>query len=133
MTKASSATATGMPSAPSMTSVVFAGSVGTVIEWYDFLIYGTAAALVFNKQFFPTTDPMVGTLAAFGSYAVGFFARPLGGALFGHFGDRVGRKSMLMLTMIIMGLGTFLIGCLPTYETIGVWAPILLIALRLVQ
>jgi MHS family shikimate/dehydroshikimate transporter-like MFS transporter len=116
-----------------MKSVVFASSIGTVIEWYDFLIYGTAAALVFNKQFFPSTDPIVGTLAAFGSYAVGFFARPLGGALFGHFGDRVGRKSMLMLTMIIMGLGTFLIGCLPNYETIGVWAPILLIALRLVQ
>jgi MHS family shikimate/dehydroshikimate transporter-like MFS transporter len=133
MSIANTAAETGTPAAPSMKSVVFASSFGTIIEWYDFLIYGTAAALVFNKQFFPTTDPLVGTLAAFGSYAVGFFARPLGGALFGHFGDRVGRKSMLMLTMIIMGLGTFLIGCLPNYESIGVWAPILLIALRLIQ
>ncbi|MCS6766097.1 MAG: MHS family MFS transporter [Candidatus Protistobacter heckmanni] len=115
---------------PTMRSVVFASAIGTIIEWYDFLIYGTAAALVFNKLFFPNVDPFVGTLAAFGSYAVGFLARPLGGALFGHFGDRVGRKSMLML---IMGLGTALIGCLPTYETVGVWAPIMLITLRLVQ
>src|SRR5580658_8899044 len=106
-------TAANMP--PKMKSVVFASSIGTVIEWYDFLIYGTAAALVFNKQFFPNADPAVGTLAALGSFAVGFFARPLGGALFGHFGDRLGRKSMLMLTMVTMGLGTFLIGCLPNY------------------
>jgi MHS family shikimate/dehydroshikimate transporter-like MFS transporter len=116
-----------------MRTVVFASSIGTVIEWYDFLIYGTAAALAFNKLFFPSIDPLLGTLAAFGSYAVGFLARPLGGALFGHFGDRLGRKSMLMITMLIMGLGTFLIGCLPTYSSIGVWAPILLIALRLIQ
>jgi MHS family shikimate/dehydroshikimate transporter-like MFS transporter len=116
-----------------MKSVVLASSIGTIIEWYDFLIYGLAAALVFNKQFFPTVDPVVGTLAAFGASAVGFFARPLGGALFGHFGDRIGRKSVLMLTMLTMGLGTFLIGCLPNYDSIGVLAPILLVALRLVQ
>jgi len=114
-------------------SVVFASSIGTVIEWYDFLIYGTAAALVFGKQFFPNADPAVGTLAALGTYAVGFFARPLGGALFGHFGDRLGRKSMLMLTMVTMGLGTFLIGCLPNYASIGVLAPVLLVLLRLIQ
>jgi MHS family shikimate/dehydroshikimate transporter-like MFS transporter len=116
-----------------MRSVVFASSIGTVVEWYDFLIYGTAAALVFNKLFFPSVDPILGTLAAFGSYAVGFLARPLGGALFGHFGDRLGRKSMLMLTLLVMGTGTFLIGCLPTYATAGIWAPISLTVLRLVQ
>jgi MHS family shikimate/dehydroshikimate transporter-like MFS transporter len=97
-----------------MRSIVFASSVGTIIEWYDFLIYATAAALVFNKAFFPTIDPLAGTLAALGTYAVGFLARPLGGALFGHFGDRLGRKSMLVLTMFIMGLSTFCIGLLPT-------------------
>src|SRR3984893_11978414 len=113
--------------------VVFASVFGTIIEWYDFLIYGTAAALVFNKLFFPSFDPLVGTLAAFGAYAVGFVARPLGGAIFGHFGDRLGRKAMLTLTMLIMGAGTFLIGCLPTYDVIGVWAPVLLVGLRLLQ
>src|ERR1700761_8458490 len=91
-------------------SIVFASSIGTIIEWYDFLIYATAAALVFNKAFFPTFDPLAGTLAALGSYAVGFLARPLGGALFGHFGDRLGRQSMLVLTLFIMGLRTFCIG-----------------------
>ena len=117
----------------SMRSVVMAGSIGTIIEWYDFLIYATSAALVFNKLFFPTIDPLVGTLAALGSYAVGFFARPFGGALFGHFGDRIGRKSMLMATLLIMGMATFFIGLLPTYASIGIWAPILLVALRIVQ
>jgi len=116
-----------------MNAVVFASCLGTVIEWYDFLIYATAAALVFNQAFFPTFDPLAGTLAALGSYAVGFLARPLGGALFGHFGDRLGRKSMLVLTLFIMGLSTFLIGLLPTYQSVGVLAPILLIALRVVQ
>ena len=111
-------------------SIVFASCFGTIIEWYDFLIYATAATLVFNKAFFPTFDPLAGTLAALGSYAVGFLARPLGGALFGHFGDRLGRKSMLVLTLFIMGLSTFCIGLLPTYASIGVFAPILLILLR---
>ncbi len=119
--------------AHSMRSVVMAGSIGTIIEWYDFLIYATSAALVFNKLFFPAVDPLVGTLAALGSYAVGFFARPLGGALFGHFGDRVGRKSMLMATLLLMGMATFAIGLLPTYAHIGIWAPILLVSLRIVQ
>jgi MHS family shikimate/dehydroshikimate transporter-like MFS transporter len=116
-----------------LNSIVFASCFGTIIEWYDFLIYATAAALVFNKAFFPTFDPLAGTLAALGSYAVGFLARPLGGALFGHFGDRLGRKSMLVLTLFIMGLSTFCIGLLPTYASIGVFAPILLIALRIIQ
>jgi MHS family shikimate/dehydroshikimate transporter-like MFS transporter len=114
-------------------SIVFASCLGTIIEWYDFLIYATAAALVFNKAFFPTFDPLAGTLAALASYAVGFVARPLGGALFGHFGDRLGRKSMLVLTLFIMGLSTFCIGLLPTYASIGVFAPILLILLRIIQ
>jgi MHS family shikimate/dehydroshikimate transporter-like MFS transporter len=116
-----------------LNSVVFASCLGTVIEWYDFLIYANAAALIFNKAFFPTFDPLAGTLAALGSYAVGFLARPLGGALFGHYGDRLGRKSMLVLTLFIMGLSTFCIGLLPTYASIGVLAPILLILLRIVQ
>lgn len=116
-----------------MRAIVVASVIGTTVEWYDFLIYGIAAALVFNKLFFPGFDPLMGTLAAFGTYAVGFVARPFGGAVFGHFGDRAGRKAMLTLTMLIMGAGTFLIGCLPTYASIGVWAPILLIVLRLLQ
>jgi MFS transporter, MHS family, shikimate and dehydroshikimate transport protein len=116
-----------------MNSVVFASCFGTIIEWYDFLIYATAAALVFNQAFFPTIDPLAGTLASLATYAVGFLARPLGGALFGHFGDRLGRKSMLVVTLFVMGLSTFLIGLLPTYNSIGVLAPILLIVLRIVQ
>src|ERR1700716_512725 len=115
-----------------MNSVVFASCLGTIIEWYDFLIYATAAALVFNQAFFPTFDPLAGTFAALGTYAVGLLARPLGGALFGHFGDRLGRKSMLVLTLFIMGLSTFCIGLLPTYASIGVFAPILLILLRVI-
>jgi MFS transporter, MHS family, shikimate and dehydroshikimate transport protein len=118
---------------PKMNSIVFASCFGTIIEWYDFLIYATAATLIFNKAFFPTFDPLAGTLAALGSYAVGFLARPLGGALFGHFGDRLGRKSMLVLTLFIMGVSTFCIGLLPTYASIGVFAPILLIVLRVIQ
>ncbi|WP_063735481.1 MFS transporter [Streptomyces sp. RTd22] len=106
---------------------------GSALEWYDFFLYGTAAALVFNTLFFPTFDPLVGTIAAFGTNAVGFLARPLGGIVFGHFGDRLGRKSMLVITLVIMGVATFLIGLLPTYATIGVWAPVLLIVLRIVQ
>jgi MFS transporter, MHS family, shikimate and dehydroshikimate transport protein len=113
--------------------VAFASLIGTTIEWYDFFIYGTAAALVFNKLFFPTMDPMTGTLAAFATYAVGYIARPLGGFVFGHYGDRIGRKVMLYLTLLIMGLATFAIGCLPTYGSVGIWAPILLIVCRLFQ
>jgi len=117
----------------SIARVVLASFIGTTIEWYDFFLYGTAAALVFNQLFFPTLDPMAGTMAAFATYAVGFFARPVGGVVFGHFGDRMGRKSMLVTTLMLMGMATFLIGVLPTYDQIGVWAPVLLVALRFVQ
>ena len=113
--------------------VALASFIGTTIEWYDFFLYGTAAALVFNQLFFPTFDPLVGTLAAFGTYAVGFVARPVGGILIGHYGDRIGRKSMLVLTLVIMGVATFLIGLLPTYQSIGPWAAVLLVALRVAQ
>ena len=113
--------------------VVIASIIGTAVEWYDFLIYGTATALVFNKLFFPLSDPALSVIAAFGTYAVGFLARPLGAAIFGHFGDRVGRKAMLITTIVIMGLGTFLIGLLPTYDQIGIAAPVLLVCLRLLQ
>lgn len=110
-----------------------AALVGTTLEWYDFLIYGTAAALVLNSQFFPNADPTVGTLAAFATYAVGFLARPLGGIVLGNMGDKVGRKKMLIFTIVLMGVATTLIGVLPNYAAIGVWAPILLILLRLLQ
>jgi len=113
--------------------VVMASLIGTTIEWYDFFLYGSAAALIFNKLFFPSFDPFVGTLLAFATYAVGFIARPLGGIVFGHYGDKVGRKRLLMVSLIVMGVATVLIGLLPTYDRIGVWAPALLIALRLVQ
>jgi metabolite-proton symporter len=113
--------------------VATASLIGTAIEWYDFFIYGTAAALVFNKLFFTQMDPMTGTLAAFATYAVGFAARPLGGFVFGHYGDRIGRKKMLYLTLLIMGFATFCIGLLPTYNSVGIWSPILLIACRLCQ
>jgi metabolite-proton symporter len=114
-------------------NVVLASFIGTTIEWYDFFLYGTAAALVFNRLFFPTVDPLIGTLSSFGTFAVGFVARPLGGMVFGHFGDRVGRKSMLVYSLIIMGVATFLIGLLPTHESIGVLAPVLLVVLRMAQ
>ncbi|MFF0559418.1 MFS transporter [Streptomyces sp. NPDC004266] len=113
--------------------VALSSLLGTVIEYYDFLLYGTMAALVFGELFFPESDPAVGTIAAFGTLAAGYVARPLGGAVFGHFGDRLGRKSMLVLTMALMGVASFLIGVLPTYGTIGVAAPVLLVLFRVVQ
>jgi MFS transporter, MHS family, shikimate and dehydroshikimate transport protein len=117
----------------SMRTVVAASAIGTTIEWYDFLIYATAAPLVLNKLFFPTKDPLVGTLISIGTIGVGFFARPIGAIILSHFGDRLGRKSMLILTLVSMGVATTLIGILPTYASIGVAAPILLVACRLVQ
>ena len=113
--------------------VVFASLIGTAVEWYDFFLYGSAAALVFGVLFFPDADPVNATLLAFGTYAVGFVARPLGGVVFGHFGDRVGRKKMLVVSLMMMGAATFAIGLLPTYATIGVAAPILLLVCRLLQ
>ncbi|MGV9674017.1 MFS transporter [Nocardia sp. NPDC003482] len=114
---------------------VVAGSslAGTAVEWYDFFLYGTAAALVFNKLFFPSADPLVGTMLAFATYAVGFVARPLGAAVLGHFGDREGRRATLIASLLLMGVSTFLIALLPTYATIGIAAPLLLVLLRLVQ
>jgi metabolite-proton symporter len=123
----------GPAQASSVRRVIVASLVGTSLEWYDFFIYGTAAALVFNQIFFPSFDPLVGTLLAFTTYAVGFVARPLGGVVFGHYGDKLGRKNVLVVTLLIMGIATFLIGLLPTYGSIGVWAPILLVALRFLQ
>jgi metabolite-proton symporter len=120
-------------SANSVFRVVVASFIGTTIEWYDFFLYGTASALVFNRLFFPELDPYAGRMASFATYAVGFFARPIGSVVFGHFGDRLGRKSMLVTTLVLMGLSTFLIGVLPTYEQIGAAAPVLLIVLRFVQ
>lgn len=121
------------PEPSSTRRVVVASFVGTTIEWYDFFLYGTAAALVFNRLFFTQLDPLAGTMAAFATYAVGFFARPLGGVVFGHYGDKLGRKSMLVTTLMMMGVATVLIGLLPTYEQIGLWAPALLVLLRFVQ
>jgi metabolite-proton symporter len=117
----------------SLKKVVAASVIGTTIEWYDFFVFGVAAALIFNTLFFPSFDPLVGTLLSFATYAIGFVARPIGGLVFGHFGDKIGRKSMLVTTLLIMGVSTVLIGCLPTYGTIGVAAPILLVALRFIQ
>src|ERR1700750_1119440 len=113
--------------------VVFASLIGATVEWYDFFLYGVVAGIVFNQLYFPSGDPVVSTLLAYTTFAVGFVTRPLGGVIFGHFGDRIGRKSMLVLTLMIMGVATFLIGLVPTYAQIGVWAPILLLALRILQ
>jgi metabolite-proton symporter len=117
----------------SIRKVVVASLIGTSLEWYDFFLYGSAAALVFNKLFFPDADPLTGTLLAFATSATGFVARPIGGVVFGHYGDKLGRKTVLVVTLLVMGIATFLIGLLPTYAAIGVAAPILLVVLRIVQ
>jgi metabolite-proton symporter len=117
----------------SLARIVSASLIGTTVEWYDFFLYSSAAALVFNKLFFPTADPLSGTLLAFTTYAIGFLARPIGGLVFGHFGDRIGRKKLLVVSLLLMGGATFAMGLLPTYATIGVAAPVLLTLLRLVQ
>src|SRR6201996_1697875 len=116
-----------------LASVLAASAVGSALEWYDFFIYGTAAALVFGDLFFPKYDPFIGMLAAYATFAAGFIARPFGGLFFGHFGDRLGRKPMLVITLMLVGGGTFLIGLLPTYDTIGIWAAVLLLFMRLLQ
>lgn len=118
---------------PSPVRVALATLIGSTVEWYDFFIYGTAAALIFNKLFFPEFSPVAGTLLSFATFAVGWLARPLGGVIAGHFGDRVGRKKMLVLTLLLMGFATMAIGVLPTYGQIGVLAPILLVTLRILQ
>ncbi|GAA4877404.1 MFS transporter [Saccharopolyspora cebuensis] len=125
--------ATTRAGGPSATRTLTASTIGSVIEWYDFTIYGTAAALIFNQLFFSDISPIAGTLAAFGTFAAGFIARPVGGFVAGHYGDRIGRKATLVMTLTTMGAATALIGLLPTYEQIGVAAPALLVLLRLVQ
>lgn len=114
-------------------AVVLASAVGTIMEWYDFALYGAAAALFINRLYFPTVSPVIGSLAAFATFAVGFFARPLGGFVVAHYGDRIGRKPALVFTVALMGVSTVLIGLLPGYDTLGIWAPILLVLLRLLQ
>ncbi|MFI6643919.1 MFS transporter [Streptomyces sp. NPDC050504] len=121
------------PAPSNLKRIVAASLIGTTIEWYDFFLYGSAAALVFNKLFFPDSDPLVGTLLSFLTYAVGFAARPLGALVFGHYGDRLGRKKLLVLSLLLMGGATFAIGLLPTHATVGSAAPVLLTVLRLVQ
>src|SRR5580704_1839090 len=113
--------------------VVFASLIGATVEWYDFFLYGVVAGIVFNQLYLPAGDPVISTLLAYTTFAVGFVTRPLGGVIFGHFGDRIGRKSMLILTLMIMGVATMLIGFVPTYAQIGIWAPISLLALRVLQ
>jgi len=112
---------------------VIAATVGTTIEWYDFFLYGTAAGLVFGKLYFPNSDPTTGTLLAFSTYFVGFAARPIGAAIFGHYGDRIGRKATLIATLMLMGIATFLIAFVPTYDSIGIWGGIILTVLRAIQ
>ncbi|MEU4881227.1 MFS transporter [Streptomyces althioticus] len=124
---------TAPPPPASLKRIVAASLIGTTIEWYDFFLYGSAAALVFNELFFPDSDPLVGTLLSFLTYAVGFAARPIGALVFGHYGDRLGRKKLLVLSLLMMGGATFAIGLMPTHATIGSMAPILLTVLRLVQ
>jgi MFS family permease len=116
-----------------LTRAAFAATIGTTIEWYDFFLYGTATGLVFGTLYFPNQDPLVATLDAFGVYAVGFVARPVGAAIFGHFGDRIGRKSTLIATLMLMGVATVLVGLVPTYATIGIWGAVILTILRFIQ
>ena len=112
---------------------VIASTIGTTIEWYDFFLYSTVTGLVFAKLYFPESDPLVGTLQAFGIYAVGFVARPVGAAIFGHYGDRIGRKAALIATLLLMGIATFLVAFVPTYAQIGIWGAIILTVLRFIQ
>src|SRR5438309_7659258 len=112
---------------------VIASTIGTTIEWYDFLLYSIVTGLVFAKLFFPASDPLVGAMQAYAIFFVGFIARPVGAAIFGHWGDRIGRKATLIATLLLMGLASFFIGVMPTYASIGFWAPTLLVVLRIVQ
>ena len=112
---------------------IIASTIGTTIEWYDFFLYGTAAGLIFGKLYFPNSDPLTATLAAFGTYFIGFVGRPIGAAIFGHYGDRIGRKATLIATLLCMGIATFLIAFVPTYESIGIWGAVILTILRMFQ
>ncbi|HEX5812523.1 MAG TPA: MFS transporter [Pseudonocardia sp.] len=133
MTRATGRSGPDTGSGTNIVKVVAASMAGTTVEWYDFFLYGVAAALVFPAVFFPASDPAVGTLASLGTFAIGFIARPVGGLVFGHYGDKIGRKKLLVISLLLMGVSTFAIGLLPGYATIGVLAPILLVVLRLVQ
>src|SRR6201989_2234015 len=118
---------------PSIPRIIIAALIGSALEWYDFSLYGVTAALVFAPLFFPTFSPAAGSLAAFATFAVGFLSRPLGGIIFSHYGDKIGRKPVLAATLMLMGVSTCLIGLLPTFDQIGIWAPITLVSLRLAQ
>ena len=133
MSTTAAAAAPPAASPATLRKVIVGSLIGTTIEWYDFFLYGTAAALVFNKLFFPKSDPLTGTMLAFATYALGFVARPLGGIVFGHFGDRIGRKRLLMVSLVLMGASSAAIGLLPTYASAGAAAPIALTLLRLIQ
>ena len=133
MSTASNTTVAAKASSSRMRTIVLSSVVGTTVEWFDFFAYSTAAALILNRLFFPDYDPLVGTILAFGGIAVGYLGRPLGALVFGHFGDRIGRKRMLVASLLTMGAATFVIGLLPTYEVIGVAAPLILMVLRFVQ
>ncbi len=125
--------APGADGGMSIGTIAFASAIGTTIEWYDFFLFGVVTPIVLNKLFFPNYDPLIGTLLAYTTFFVGFISRPIGGVIFGHYGDRIGRKTVLIMTVLIMGIATFLIGLLPTYSSVGIWAPILLLALRVFQ
>src|SRR5881392_1815837 len=112
---------------------VIASTVGTTIEWYDFLLYGQVTGLVFGKLFFPGSDPLVGVLQAFAVFFVGFLGRPIGAAIFGHWGDRIGRKATLIATLLVTGLATMAVGLVPSYQSIGIWGAIIMILLRFIQ
>src|SRR6476659_266535 len=132
-TAATYGTLTASEHSVQLRKAVIASTVGTAIEWYDFFIYGTAAGLIFPKLFFPQQDPLTGTLAAFGTYFIGFVGRPIGAAIFGHYGDRIGRKATLIATLLCMGIATFLIAFVPTYASIGIWGAVILTVLRMLQ
>jgi MFS family permease len=133
MTAATYGTLSAPDHSAQLRKAVIAATIGTTIEWYDFFIYGTAAGLIFGKLYFPNSDPLTATLAAFGTYFVGFIGRPIGAAIFGHYGDRIGRKATLIATLLCMGIATFLIAFVPTYETIGIWGAVILTVLRMLQ
>src|ERR1700760_4447762 len=131
-----SAAAKGLPETEhqrQLRRALLASTVGTTIEWYDFLLYGTATGLVFGKLFFPESTPLIGVLQAFGVFFIGFVGRPIGAAIFGHYGDRIGRKATLIMTLLITGIATFCVGLVPSYDSIGVWGAVLLTLIRLIQ
>jgi metabolite-proton symporter len=133
MTTATYGTLSDAEHSAQLRKAVIAATIGTTIEWYDFFLYGTAAGLIFGKLYFPNSDPLTATLAAFGTYFIGFVGRPIGAAIFGHYGDRIGRKATLIATLLCMGIATFLIAFVPTYESIGIWGAVILTVLRMLQ